>query len=550
MVLALKTRIPSIQWRWVLSAGAAVAILAYLLVWVVVVVYVFVLSVVLGGEANHAQLSSFAQLMGVWGLPALTSLLAIPVALWIVRRAGTQAAAHGALVGLVSAIGNQLVGLFYGPLLLDELLRIVPLAVGAGWFGGIWGQAALKGQLALYQTSRAVSAALRPQDIVASIAEHLADPKEVSQVSLWQLAPGAGDDAPMEYELLAAWSSKTAQPSSPYFCLKTAQVLALAGLGQQRQWLSLKVGELPVSERNEWEQQDIRSAILLPLATTSNAQVGLLMVSSRRANSFPRRTVRAYLTISAQVALVLENFRLVEQAQQAGVLRERQRMAHEIHDTLAQGFTSIVLNLEAAEGALPQDLESMYRRLDQAQRTARESLAEARRLVWALRPESLERSSLSEALSRLAERHSDQDDASVSFSFTGTPRPLSPESEVTLLRTAQEALSNIRKYARASQVVMTLSYMKDLVALDVHDDGVGFEPARAHKADHSAGGFGLIGMRERAEQLGGTLVIESAPGKGTTLMVELPADPGGLSAHAVEAAATWQSALIQLDCPA
>ena len=100
---------------------------------------------------------------------------------------------------------------------------------------------------------------------------------------------------------------------------------------------------------------------------------------------------------------------------------------------------------------------------------------------------------------------------------------LHPETEVILLRAAQESLTNVRKYAQASQVVITLSYMEDLVALDVRDDGIGFDTPQMNTGDLS-GGFGNRGMRERVEQLGGTLVVESTPGKGTALMIELLAN--------------------------
>ncbi|MCA1738651.1 MAG: sensor histidine kinase, partial [Actinobacteria bacterium] len=281
--------------------------------------------------------------------------------------------------------------------------------------------------------------------------------------------------------------------------------------------------KLPASERAVWEHQGIRSAVLIPLITSSGARVGLLMVASR-SYGFSRVKERTYLTIGAQVALVLENLRLIEQAQQAGVSSERQRLAHEIHDTLAGAFTSIVMKLEAAEEALDSDPSSVQRFLEGARSIARESLVEARRLMWALRPESLDRSSLSETLANLAERYSEEFGIDVSATVTGTPHSLTPDIEITLMRVAQEALTNCRKYAQARQVTLTLSFMNNLVALNVQDDGVGFDPAELHpdSSDQSTGGFGIMGMRERVEQLRGTLMVESAFGEGTTLMVAIP----------------------------
>jgi signal transduction histidine kinase len=210
---------------------------------------------------------------------------------------------------------------------------------------------------------------------------------------------------------------------------------------------------------------------------------------------------------------------------QAGIMEERQRLAREIHDTLAQGFTSIVMHLEAADAALPAELTTPQRYLDQARRTARENLAEARRLLWALQPTALDRASLTEVLTHLVARWKEESGVQAVATITGTTRTLRPEIEVTLLRAAQETLANVHKHARASQVVLTLSYMDRIVVLDVQDNGIGLDTTRlcASPVGQPASGFGLKALRERVEQLGGRLSIESAPDEGTTIAVALPA---------------------------
>lgn len=207
---------------------------------------------------------------------------------------------------------------------------------------------------------------------------------------------------------------------------------------------------------------------------------------------------------------------------QAGIVEERQRLAREIHDTLAQGFASIVLHLEAAEAVLPPGNAPLQRHLDQARRTARESLAEARRLVWALRPASLEHSSLAQALTRLAARWSEETGVPACVVLAEAATGLHPELEVTLLRAAQEGLANARKHAHATAVALTLTIMSDLVTLDIQDDGVGFEPAVVGPLEAGSGGFGLTSLRERIERLDGTLTVESSPGGGTTIAIALP----------------------------
>jgi signal transduction histidine kinase len=210
---------------------------------------------------------------------------------------------------------------------------------------------------------------------------------------------------------------------------------------------------------------------------------------------------------------------LAEAERKAGILTERQRLAHEIHDTLAQGFISIIMHLETAEHSLPPPNSEAAHQIQQAKETARHNLQQARRVVAALRPESLENDSLPSALERTVQRWSQQHNIPATMHTTGTPLPLHPDVDVTLLRATQEALANIHKHAQAHNVSVTLSYMGDSVLLDVQDDGVGLNGARPSPF---GGGFGLQAMRERAAQFGGELLLESEPGGGTTVVVSIP----------------------------
>ncbi|MCO1616123.1 sensor histidine kinase [Micromonospora sp. CPM1] len=215
---------------------------------------------------------------------------------------------------------------------------------------------------------------------------------------------------------------------------------------------------------------------------------------------------------------------LLVQAREAGVQDERQRMAREIHDTLAQGLAGILTQLQAAERTADRD-EAWRRHVGNAKNLARDSLTEARRTVHAVQPEVLAEARLPEAISDVTRRWSQVHRIDAVLTTTGDPRPMHADVEVTLLRAAQEALANVAKHARASRVGLTLSYMEDLVTLDVRDDGVGFEPG-ARRAD-GAGGFGLTGMRQRVQRLAGRLEIESEPGGGTAISATVPAIPVG-----------------------
>ena len=479
-------------------------------------------------------------ILGLAGDHVLHVLVTIPAAIWVARRVGTAPISYGLVVGLFSGITNQIYNhALEGSLTPYEVSVVVPASVAAGGLGGMIARSTLAGQETLYRVSQAISEASDLQDIVDAIGEQLSDP-QVSHVALWRNA-SVGQERAMEISLLAVWMPPVTRVWGsgvwrPGLHLDASQVSALGSL-QQRSPLVLRVSRLPASERALWEHQGIRYVVLLPLITPGGAQDGLLMIASRRSYSFSMVRLRTYLTIGAQVALMLENFRLIEQAQEAGVSSERQRLARDIHDTLAQAFTTIVMKLEAAEARMPSDLNAVQRYLDQARNIARESLVEARRYMWALKPEVLDRSSLPEALVRLAERWSQESGVVASVTVSGTPHSLPPETKVTLLRVAQEALTNCRKHARARQVSMTVSYMNNLVTLNVQDDGMGFDPARLrpHSREQDDSGFGLTGMRERVEQLRGALMVESTPGEGCTLMAAVPVAAGGRTDEDAEA---------------
>lgn len=217
--------------------------------------------------------------------------------------------------------------------------------------------------------------------------------------------------------------------------------------------------------------------------------------------------------------------RLLEGAREAGARDERQRMAREIHDTLAQSLAGILTQLQSAEQTMNKP-EVAHRHMAAAMGLARESLVEARRSVHAVEPAVLDGRRLTDAIDDVAARWSKANGVDAVMVTTGDPRPMHTDVEVALLRTAQEALANVAKHAEASRVQLTLSYMEDLVTLDVRDDGAGFEPG-AERAGSEEGGFGLVGMRQRVQRLTGRLDVESEPGGGTAVSASVPAIPAG-----------------------
>lgn len=210
------------------------------------------------------------------------------------------------------------------------------------------------------------------------------------------------------------------------------------------------------------------------------------------------------------------NARLLGQARRAGVLDERHRVAGEIHDTLAQDLVALIGQLSAAGRAQGEDAR---RHLDRAAELARRGLSETRRSVRALRPEPLEDAELPDALGHMAESWAQAAGVDLRFEVTGTPVAVAAEVEAALFRVAQEALANVAKHANATRTGLTLSYTDEAILLDVRDDGTGFDPQRP------SDGFGLDGMRQRVRGVGGTLEVESGPGRGTAVAAAVPALP-------------------------
>ena len=203
-------------------------------------------------------------------------------------------------------------------------------------------------------------------------------------------------------------------------------------------------------------------------------------------------------------------------SREAGAAAERERLAREIHDTLAQGFTSIVALAQAVEPELDADTDAARRHVELIRSTARENLAEARAMVTELTPTALHDGSLSAAIQRQCERLSAESGISATLRVDGELPILGVPIDVVLLRAAQEAFANIRKHSAASAVTVSLSAVGSGVRMSVADNGVGL-------FDGHTEGFGLRGLRARATQVGGTLTVTPTPGGGTTVTVEVPA---------------------------
>lgn len=244
--------------------------------------------------------------------------------------------------------------------------------------------------------------------------------------------------------------------------------------------------------------------------------IGLMSFNSNKKQSFWPEDIELARLLAQQVMLGRRLNRLAdevaERAEETAVANERNRMAREIHDTLAQGFTGIVVQLEAAEDTLNEEPEEAQEHLIRARSLAKESLAEARHSVWALRPPALESSDLPTALRQMLDRLIPGTMIHAQVNIKGDPYPLPPQTETELLRIAQEAVINALKHAKPTAVSLTLTYDPEQLMLLVQDNGQGFNPAQP------SAGFGLTSMRERAMKINGRLNVNMRTEGGTDVV--------------------------------
>jgi PAS domain S-box-containing protein len=274
-------------------------------------------------------------------------------------------------------------------------------------------------------------------------------------------------------------------------------------------------------EKIQWLlARGIHTLILIPLMIREQ-MAGCLSVRISERHLPTREGTELAQALAQQASLALELTRLAEAGQRSTLFQERNRMAQEIHDTLGQGFAGIVLQLEAAEQVLAESAEEARSHIRQARDLARENLAEARRSVWALRPQRLGPGGLQAAIKTLVMELTQGTRTQAEFALQGTPYRLRPEVESNLMRISQEAITNVLKHARAGRIRVVLTFSPHQVELRVKDDGIGFDP----RLQGEGQGFGLISMRERTEHMGGSLRIHSGARQGTRIKVVVPVSP-------------------------
>jgi PAS domain S-box-containing protein len=275
----------------------------------------------------------------------------------------------------------------------------------------------------------------------------------------------------------------------------------------------------PFALRDRLLPLGIVTVLLLPLVIAGRLE-GAIGLRFQRKHTFRTEQVELAQALANQAMLMIRLAELSAQGREAAVAGERNRIARDIHDTLAQGFTGIIIQLEAAEDASRRGLGSEAElHVITARKLARESLSEARRSLQALRPRPLQSGGVAHALRALFDKSIAGVALQSEFRVLGEPLELPPDWEENLFRIAQECLTNVLRHARASRVTGSIGFGPDEVSLEFADDGRGFDPAARSE------GYGLLGMRERVDAMGGRIVVQSSIDGGTTVSIHLPLLP-------------------------
>lgn len=261
----------------------------------------------------------------------------------------------------------------------------------------------------------------------------------------------------------------------------------------------------------------IITVLLVPMTIAGRLE-GAIGLRFKHKRAFQAEQVELAQALANQAMLMIRLAELSAQGREAAIAGERNRIARDIHDTLAQGFTGIIVQLEAAEDASRRGFgREAEQHVVTARNLARESLREARRSVQALRPQPLQERGLADALRALFGKLTEGVALHTDFKVLGAPRPLPPEWEENLFRIAQEVLTNVLRHSQASRMAATIAFSSNDVRLEFVDDGRGFDPAVTSE------GYGLLGIRERVDVMGGRLEIRSSNGSGAEVLIRLPA---------------------------
>lgn len=261
----------------------------------------------------------------------------------------------------------------------------------------------------------------------------------------------------------------------------------------------------------------VQTMLLIPLVFDRDF-LGALAIGHMQHHAYSPEALRLVTALAQPVVLAMQVTRLAEAAKQVAIFEEQNRLAREIHDTLAQTFTGISLQLNNAQYYATQDAAIAWEIVDRVKTLARAGLIESRRLVWSLHPDAQEYRDLVGSLQQSSIELTLHTSLQTDLKIVGTPKPVPPDIGMNLLRICQEAITNTLRHALAQTLQIEITFKADAIALCIRDDGKGF----ALQSARDLGGFGLLGMQQRCDRLGGQFTLYSQPGRGTCILVEIP----------------------------
>jgi signal transduction histidine kinase len=266
------------------------------------------------------------------------------------------------------------------------------------------------------------------------------------------------------------------------------------------------------------EHPDMRSFLGVPIVAGREVIGAFYLTEKRSAPTFDAEDEALIELLAAHAAIAITNARLYERSRELSIVSERNRLALELHDVVSQKLFSLILTAESAATLLDRDAEAARAQVLRLGELAREALAELRSLILGLRPPELDRDGLRGALRKEIEMLERIHDVEIELKGNG-PADAAPDRDLAVLRIAHEALNNAIRHASAERIAVRLEGAGGVLSLEVSDDGSGFDPGRAElRSKH----LGLTSMEERARELGGRLRIESSPGAGTKVALEVP----------------------------
>ena len=369
----------------------------------------------------------------------------------------------------------------------------------------------------MLETTRAASSSLLLDQVLERLAEGLASAAQTQDCLIHLFDPDEKTFVPSAY-------FQTSPSESSALFNNWNQILRLDDRPDLEALLSDPFPQLICELRApNGEPSDPLPTFVVPLRSRQRTLgIAIVALSSRASSCYPLEQMRLLQGIADSAALAIENARLYTRAHGLAIAEERGRLAQEIHDTLAQGLTAISLQLDLADSYLPDNPQKASKNVTRALDLTRENLNQARRSVLDLRAADVHEMSLPDAITQLLRRLSDESSISCEFVNNGLTSRLSARVEVGLYRIIEEAIENARRHSNARQVHVDIEADGQTVAVLVEDDGEGFDPSAPPRGDGSEQGFGLLGIRERARLLGGSLRLSSTPGVGARLQVVVP----------------------------